>query len=200
MARDTRQAMVLAAVELLREHGADGVTLDALLTRSGAPRGSIYHHFPGGRAQILDEAIQLAGDAIAGLIAGSAADGPVAVLDRFTAFWRKTLQDSDFAAGCPVVSVSVSAEPGSPLVAHAEGIFVRWTALLCDCFVADGLGADGAARLATMSLAAIQGAIVMCRAQASLQPLDDVAAELHVLLSARSLFARSTRPGLQGVN
>ncbi|CAJ1503390.1 TetR/AcrR family transcriptional regulator [[Mycobacterium] kokjensenii] len=200
MARDTRQAMVLAAVELLREHGADGVTLDALLTRSGAPRGSIYHHFPGGRAQILDEAIQLAGDAIAGLIAGSAADGPVAVLDRFTAFWRKTLQDSDFAAGCPVVSVSVSAEPGSPLVAHAEGIFARWTALLCDCFVADGLGADVAARLATMSLAAIQGAIVMCRAQASLQPLDDVAAELHVLLSARSLFARSTRPGLQGVN
>ncbi|WP_082957410.1 TetR/AcrR family transcriptional regulator [Mycolicibacter heraklionensis] len=51
MARDTRQAMVLTAVALLRERGADGITLDTLVSRSGAPRGSIYHHFPGGRAR-----------------------------------------------------------------------------------------------------------------------------------------------------
>ncbi len=49
MARQTRQEMVLSAVAVLRERGVQGVTLDAVLARSGAPRGSIYHHFPGGR-------------------------------------------------------------------------------------------------------------------------------------------------------
>lgn len=188
MARDTRRAMVLTAVELLRERGADGVTLDALLTRSGAPRGSTYHHFPGGRAQILDEAVQLSGDAIAALITGSADGGPVAVLQRLTAFWRKMLQDSDFSAGCPVISVSVSVPPDSPLAEHADRIFATWRALLTQCFEADGLGAAAAQRLATLSIAAVEGAITMCRAQSSIQPLEDVAAELRLLLAARALF------------
>lgn len=192
MARDTRQAMVLTAVELLRERGADGVTLDTLLSRSGAPRGSIYHHFPGGRAQILDEAVQLGGDAIAALIAGAAASGPTAVLDRLMAFWQKMLQDSNFTAGCPVVSVAVSAQPGSTLVEHANRIFVTWRTLLSECFAAAGLETEAAQRLATMSIAAMQGAITMCRAQSSMQPLEDVAAELRVLVAARTLFCEST--------
>ena len=76
MPTDTRQSMVLAAVELLRERGVDGVTLDDVLSRSGAPRGSIYHHFPSGRAQIIEEAAQLSGDAISRLISNAAPSGP----------------------------------------------------------------------------------------------------------------------------
>lgn len=194
MARDTRQAMVLTAVELLRERGADGITLDILVNRSGAPRGSIYHHFPGGRAQILDEAVQLGGDAIGSLITGSVAGGPIVVLDRLTAFWRTMLTETGFAAGCPVVSAAISSAPDSPLVKHAERIFEAWKARLIDCFVADGLGADAAGRLATMCIASMQGAIIMCRTEVSLQPLEDVAGELRVLLSARTLFCGTPAP------
>lgn len=189
MPPDTRQSMVLAAVELLRERGVDGVTLDDVLGRSGAPRGSIYHHFPNGRAQIIDEAAQLSGDAISRLISKAAADGPAAVVDAFTAFWRKLLRQSDFAVGCPVVSIAVSAAPGSALAEHANQIFRTWHQLLTDCLTADGLDTAVARRLATMSLGAIEGAITMCRATSSLQPLDDVNAELKLLLAARTLFA-----------
>lgn len=194
MASDTRQTMVLTAVELLRERGADGVTLDALLTRSGAPRGSIYHHFPGGRAQILDEAVQLGGDAIAGLIARSAGQGPLAVLERFTAFWRKILLDSNFAAGCPVLSVAISGPTDAPLVERADEIFRRWQTALADCFETSGLGVEAAQRMATMSIAAIQGAVTMCRAHASTQPLDDVTAELAMYFRARMVFAEPPKP------
>lgn len=194
MARDTRQAMVLTAVELLRERGADGITLDTLLSRSGAPRGSIYHHFPGGRAQILDEAVRLGGDAIDSLITGSAAGGPIAVLDRLTGFWRKMLTETGYTAGCPVVSAAVSSAPESPLLQHAERIFVAWKTRLIDCFVASGLDADAAGRVATMCIAAMQGAIIMCRTEASLQPLEDVAGELRVLVSARILFCDTANP------
>ncbi|MUL63068.1 TetR family transcriptional regulator [Mycobacterium sp. CBMA 234] len=189
MPPDTRQSMVLAAVELLRERGVDGVTLDDVLGRSGAPRGSIYHHFPNGRAQIIDEAAQLSGDAISRLIAKAAAGGPAAVIDAVTAFWRKLLRESDFAAGCPVVSIAVSALPDSALARHANQIFRTWHQLVTDCVMAEGLDAPVARRLATMSLGAIEGAITMCRATSSLQPLDDVNTELKLLLAARSLFA-----------
>ncbi len=101
MPPDTRQSMVLAAVELLRERGVDGVTLEDVLSRSGAPRGSIYHHFPGGRAQIIDEAAQLSGAAISRLIADAADRGPAAVVDEITMFWRKLLQKHKFGVGCP---------------------------------------------------------------------------------------------------
>jgi len=189
MPPDTRQSMVLAAVELLRERGVDGVTLDDVLSRSGAPRGSIYHHFPDGRAQIIDEAAQLSGDAISRLISKAAPDGPAAVVDAVTGFWRKLLRQNKFAVGCPVVSIAVSAAPGSALAQHANQIFRTWHQLVTDCLVADGVGTVVARRLATMSLGAIEGAITMCRATSSLQPLDDVNAELKLLLAARTLFA-----------
>ena len=189
MPTDTRQSMVLAAVELLRERGVDGVALDDVLGRSGAPRGSIYHHFPGGRAQIIDEAAQLSGDAISRLISNAADRGPAAVVDAFTEFWRKLLQKSNFAVGCPVVSIAVSAAPDSALAQHANQIFRTWHQLVTDCLIADGLDVAVARRLSTMSLGAIEGAITMCRATSSLQPLDDVNAELKLLLAARTLFA-----------
>jgi AcrR family transcriptional regulator len=181
--------MVVAAVELLRERGADGVTLDDVLSRSGAPRGSIYHHFPSGRAQIIDEAAQLSGDAISALIARSAVRGPEAVIDAFATFWRKLLRESNFAAGCPVVSIAVSAPQDSSLAQHANQIFRDWHTQLTECLISEGLETGPSRRLATMSLGAIEGAITMCRATASLQPLDDVQTELKVLLAARMLFS-----------
>ncbi|MHA7664034.1 TetR/AcrR family transcriptional regulator [Mycolicibacterium sp. HS_4_1] len=189
MPPDTRQSMVLAAVELLRERGVDGVTLEDVLSRSGAPRGSIYHHFPGGRAQIIDEAAQLSGDAISRLIADAADRGPAAVVDELTTFWRKLLRKHKFGVGCPVVSIAVSAAPDSELARHANQIFRTWHGLITDCLTADGLDTAAARRLATMSLGAIEGAITMCRATSSPQPLDDVNAELKLLLAARTLFA-----------
>lgn len=189
MPTDTRQSMVLAAVELLRERGVDGVTLDDVLSRSGAPRGSIYHHFPSGRAQIIDEAAQHSGDAISRLISNAADNGPAAVVDAVTAFWRKLLRQNNFAVGCPVVSIAVSAPLDSALAQHANQIFRTWHELVTDCLMADGLDTAVARRLATTSLGAIEGAITMCRATSSLQPLEDVNTELKVLLAARTLFA-----------
>ena len=67
--------MLISAAEVLRERGAAGVTIDEVLARSGAPRGSVYYHFPGGRNQILTEALQFAGEAITGLIDEAAQKG-----------------------------------------------------------------------------------------------------------------------------
>ena len=57
----TRARMLDSTALLLRERGVGGVTVDAVLAHSGAPRGSVYHHFPGGRNQLLLEALEASG-------------------------------------------------------------------------------------------------------------------------------------------
>jgi AcrR family transcriptional regulator len=56
--RDSRDDMIRAAIELLCERGYAGTSFGDVLERSGAPRGSIYHHFPGGKQQLVTEAVQ----------------------------------------------------------------------------------------------------------------------------------------------
>src|SRR5262249_51862171 len=92
----TKRRMLTSAAEVLRERGAAGVTIDEVLSRSGAPRGSVYHHFPGGRNQILLEALQFAGDSLSTAIGDAACQGPMALLREFVDLWEDVLRDSDF--------------------------------------------------------------------------------------------------------
>jgi TetR/AcrR family transcriptional repressor of lmrAB and yxaGH operons len=182
---DTRQKMLVSSVELLRERGARGVTVDAVLSRSQSPRGSVYHHFPGGRGEILSEALLLAGDTISGIVERAAADGSLAALRRFGKFWGKILRDSDFNAGCPVVSVAVGGSPDDQHLQPTVGqIFQRWHQALVAAIVADGVDPQRANRLATMAVAAIEGAIILCRVQRSTTPLDDVITEFEALIAS----------------
>src|SRR5699024_8793681 len=106
----TREKMVRTAAVLLREHGVAGTTIDRVLAVSGAPRGSVYHHFPGGRAQLLSEAVEFATDSIIELAGAAGEGGPAVALDAFVALWREQLVASDYRAGCPVLAVVVDSD------------------------------------------------------------------------------------------
>jgi TetR/AcrR family transcriptional regulator, lmrAB and yxaGH operons repressor len=181
--------MVDGALALLRERSSAGVSVDAVLARSGAPRGSVYHHFPGGRDQIIREAVQSAGRHVAGMIEG--ADSAGAVITRFASFWEHVLRESDFLCGCPVVALTVDSEPGRSAEAElVSEVFMLWQARLRAVFTADGIPSYRVARLATLVLAAAEGAILLSRAQRSYEPLQQVCGELHDLVES----ARQSSP------
>jgi AcrR family transcriptional regulator len=110
----TRTRMLISAAEVLRERGAAGVTIDEVLARSGAPRGSVYHHFPAGRNQILTEALRLAGEEITEVIDAAAAKGGIYLVRQFVAFWEELLAESDFTAGCPVLAAAIGSADDEP--------------------------------------------------------------------------------------
>ena len=93
--------MLISAAELLRERGAAGVTIDEVLARSGAPRGSVYHHFPEGRNQILAEALAYAGEEITGVIDEAAANGGMFLVRKFVVFWEELLGRERFRRRLP---------------------------------------------------------------------------------------------------
>src|SRR2546427_4975381 len=115
-----RERMVVSTALLIRERGARATSLDAVLEHSGAPRGSIYHHFPGGRDQLLREATEYAGEYVARRL--ERGSDPLAALDDLFGEYRENIVATDFRAGCPVVAVAVE----SDLRDHVKGAFDRW--------------------------------------------------------------------------
>jgi len=93
--------MIASTALLIRERGARATSIDAVLEHSGAPRGSVYHHFPGGREQLLREATDYAGEYVAQRLEQTAADDPLAALDSLLDEYRATLVATDFRAAAP---------------------------------------------------------------------------------------------------
>lgn len=189
--RSPRERMVVSAALLIRERGARATAISDVLEHSGAPRGSAYHYFPGGRTQLLCEAVDFAGEHVAALIAG--ADDGLQLIDTLIDKYRRQLLDTDFRAGCPIVAVSVEAgeqdaERMGPVVERAAAAFDRWTDLIAARLIADGIPGERAADLALLATTALEGAIVLARVRRDLIPLDVVRRQLRESLLATSSY------------
>jgi AcrR family transcriptional regulator len=178
--------MLDSAVVLLRERGAAGVTIDAVLAHSGAPRGSVYHHFPDGRSELVLAAAGQAGDHIAAVLDRAVRDtDPATALERFVRFWQQALSTTEFTAGCPIVAVAVDGPQHTSGAADlVRDVFTRWQDNLSQLLIAHHHPPERARRLATLAISAVEGAIILCRAHRHTAPLDDVLTELAPLLRA----------------
>lgn len=180
-----RERMVVSASLLIRERGAHPTAIADVLKHSGAPRGSAYHYFPGGRTQLLCEAIDYAGEYIARRI--EKAHNSFELLDELFAAYREQLEHSDYRAGCPVVAVTVEAgEPdkdAAPLIDRAAAAFSRWNDAIAARLTADGVASDRAEELAMLITSSVEGAIVVARASRTVTPLDLVHRQLRALVA-----------------
>lgn len=188
--RSPRERMVVSAALLIRERGAHATAISDVLQHSGAPRGSAYHYFPGGRTQLLCEATDYAGEHVAAVIAE--ATGGLELLDTLIDKYRRQLLDTDFRAGCPVVAVSVEAgeeqdrERMRPVVERAAAVFDRWSDLIAQRFLSDGIAPDRARELAMLVTTALEGAIVLARVRRDLTPLDLIHGQMRDLIAAQT--------------
>ncbi len=181
---DPRQQMIVSAVALMREQGVDAASFSRVLDRSGAPRGSIYHHFPEGKAQLVEEATRYAGEFIAaGLAAALQQDDPAAAIRGFAKSWRGLLEKWDFQAGCTVVAAALEGDRTPGAREAARDAFASWEDLLAGAFADRGVPAERARSLSTLTIAAVEGAVVLARAEGSSEPLERVADELTALVA-----------------
>jgi AcrR family transcriptional regulator len=183
MANHPRDQMIMSALALMGEQGVEATSFSQVLERSGAPRGSIYHHFPGGKAQLVEEATRYAGDVVVKLLADAAErhDDPVAAVDAIADFWRTVLYDSDFAAGCPVLAATLESNRSPAAREAARDAFERWEQLYADMLSRAGVPEERARSLASIAISAVEGAIILSRAQRSSAPLERAVDELHTL-------------------
>jgi AcrR family transcriptional regulator len=174
---DVRVRMVQSAAVLFGERGFAGAGLRDVVARSAAPRGSIYHYFPGGKAQLAQEAVRLVADAAAE--PAETTTDPVAALHTYLDGWREALVASDFRAGSALAAVATAPEDAAGTREAAAAAYARWNDALTGALREAGVRRKRAGRLATVAVAAIEGAVVMCRARRDTAPLDDIGRELE---------------------
>jgi AcrR family transcriptional regulator len=188
MPNDTRARMIEATVEALQRRGVAGMSFTEVLAASGAARGAIYHHFPGGKTQIIAEAAALNGRDVRAHLAALPADGPLAVVRAFLELARPVVEASAAGGGCAVAAITVHAgadADNDALRQVAETALASWSGQLAERLTTVGLAPGEAADLAAMLLALLQGAHVLCRAAGTLQPFDEAARAAIALAESR---------------
>jgi TetR/AcrR family transcriptional repressor of lmrAB and yxaGH operons len=180
-----RDRMVTSAIQLFRERGVAGTALSDVIEHSQAPRGSLYHYFPHGKPQLAAEATALAGRLMERMIAKSMASvGPLDSIRAMVDVSRQQLLTTDFASGCPVAAGALEGG-GPPSAREAAGsAFASWEAALSAAFVEHGTTADRADGLASLVVCAVEGAIIVAKAQRTTRALDRVEEELRILVHA----------------
>jgi TetR/AcrR family transcriptional repressor of lmrAB and yxaGH operons len=174
-------AIVAAAARLFRRQGYAATGLNEITAVSGAPKGSLYHYFPAGKAQIGAAAVGLAGRTVADTLnslceqADSAA-GLIALYGDKLAGWMRA---SNFRDGCPIATVLLEAAPDDAgIVAAGREAFDAWSGVLAERLRADGVEPERARRLADFALAAIEGALIQSRVERDDTPIRNAVEEL----------------------
>jgi TetR/AcrR family transcriptional regulator, lmrAB and yxaGH operons repressor len=179
---DTRKRMIHGAARAIGTRGVGAMSLRDLAKEAGVPLGSTYHHFPGGKAQLAEEAVTSTGRKVARLVDSAREQGIEGAIGAFTRVWRELLVETDFRTGCPVLAVATGDDPD--LTETARSIFASWQRLMVSALVDGGVPAERAPGVARMIVASLEGAVAVSRAERSLEPLDQVSAELVTLVRA----------------
>lgn len=185
MVGEVRDLMVEGAMALLARHGLGATSFSEVLAATGAPRGSLYHHFPEGKEQLIAAAVDRAGAVLTGALercAGAPAD---AVAEHFFLIWRTVLSRSNCASGCAVLAVTVASD-SAMLLEHATVVFRGWRERLTQLLRQGGLAPAQAKHCATLLIASAEGGVVLARAEQSMEPFESVARQVvdhvHALL------------------
>jgi TetR/AcrR family transcriptional regulator, lmrAB and yxaGH operons repressor len=183
MSSNSRASMIRSAAALFGSRGLSGTSFSDVLAGSGAPRGSIYHHFPGGKKQLAGDAIGWTSEQVLGHLRACPEATAAGVLAWFIDLWRQSVLAPGGSSGCPVAGVAIDiGTTGDDLIDAAGAAFSSWADLLTGQLETAGVPAHRARPIATTALAAMEGALILCRAERSSQPLEATAQELMNLL------------------
>jgi AcrR family transcriptional regulator len=170
-----RARMVRSAATLIRERGIHGTGLREVVAHSGGPRGSLGRFFPGGKTQLVTEAIDVAlVDLFNDLGTLSEAETFPEAISVIVTPWRRLLVDHDFALGCPLAATICDASENDSLRTHVSELLARWRAPVADAYTRFGAPQAEAEAHATVLMAALEGALMLARAQRNIEPLDTV--------------------------
>ncbi len=181
----TRDRLIDAMQQALRLKGYHGVGLSELLSTANAPKGVLYHHFPGGKTELAVAAIEAV---IAQILAGldrvfeRNMDLSVA-LQSWMAGAQKTLAGSGYASGCPLAAVALESTPRDVAIRHALATgFAAVRQRLATGMQAAGMEPSRASSLAALVVSAYEGALVQARVAGNVDAMLGTSEALMALL------------------
>lgn len=186
--KETRTKIVDTVIELLKTKGYRGVGLQEIIDKSGAPKGSLYFHFPGGKNEIVEAAIKKHNetiDTLLRMVFQSTPDITTAIRELFS-LSIGDLESSDFTKGCPVATTTLD-HPGEPDIVQEScaQCFSSLKDVIVDRLKTDGMEPVEAEKQATLIVSAFEGSIILSKAYRNTEPLNIVLEQLSALYSSK---------------
>jgi AcrR family transcriptional regulator len=180
---------VRSAAQLIRRKGVSGTGMREIVTEADAPRGSLQHYFPGGKEELVSDALLWAGNVTAQKVRRSLRElesrTPSALLASIVDGWRRDLTGEKFSVGCPLVAAAAdTAASSSELRQVLRRAFDGWLEPLSESLVELGVPPERSDNLAVVIITALEGAIILARVRRDLTPFDALVGELGPLLDA----------------
>ncbi|WP_278312397.1 TetR/AcrR family transcriptional regulator [Lolliginicoccus levis] len=191
----TRARMVESMLELIQSHGYCGTGISTMLEHAGAPKGSMYFHFPGGKEQVAEQAIAAAGARFHDLLTELTSEGlrPGQLIARLIDTLASLLADSNYQLGCPVSVVTLEMGASNERLREAcAGAYASWTVPMNDYLESLGVPTERARDLAETTVSTVEGAMILSRAQNDTTPLHRAARVLAPLLDAEATASQET--------
>lgn len=182
--RDVRNEMVQGAIDLLATNGVQGTSFALLIAATDAPRGSIYHHFPGGKSELIRDAVASIGATVVSIIESLNVKKPEDVVRVFVEGWRALFVGGNYDRGCAVAATSLGAGQDGSLRDAAREVFEAWNISLTNAFVRAGVPKSPAADYASMCIVVVEGALIMGRASRNDEIFDVALRQLTALVKA----------------
>jgi len=186
---DSRSRMIETAFELFRCRGYHGTAFSDVVEQSGAPRGSIYYHFPGGKRELALETIAMAGDQIELMVdqAARQAHDPTSLIRSLAQLQMQRLEKSGYCSGCAIATVVLELAPMDEEVsAECSKVFARWHSALVDRFEHWGVEHGRADAIADLVVTTFEGGLVVSRAARSSEPFWSTINALIDLIDSES--------------
>lgn len=176
MVLTTKERMVEAAAGLMRSRGVTAMSFSDVLDASGAARGAIYHHFPGGKGELIRDAVAWTGRSVQLRLASIQADDPRTVVRRFLTTVRPAVEQSSSGLGCAVAAVTVeSAQLDQDLTTGVQAALSSWVDELDTQLRRTGAEDATARTLSMLMITFLEGTHILCRAAGSAEPFDRAA-------------------------
>lgn len=170
--------MIDAAKAGFRANGVAATGFTDVITQAGAARGAIYHHFPGGKRELTIAVVESSATNVSAAASSmaQATNDPHAALSNMIDLICTAVDQNSGDFGCPVAPTVIEAAGDTEILDAGNAAFRQWQRVLVEDLALD---ADNAA----LVVASIEGALIMCRAAGSSQPLRSAG---NALLSALS--------------
>ncbi len=187
--RGPRERMVFSAAQLIRRDGVGATGMREVAAHAQAPRGSLQHYFPGGKEQLVNEAVQwagrYAGNRVPRFLAALPSPTPSGLFAEMVRQWTDEYETSGYTGGCPVAAATVDCAKTTPSTREAASdAFAGWTGAVAAALTGMGVPQHRATPLATLMISTIEGALLIARAEQSTRALDTATRELGPLLDA----------------
>lgn len=190
MTATVKDRLITSTIELIASNGVAGTGIAELLEHAKVSRRSVYLHFPGGKSELVEKAARAVGRTFDAILTSLMESAPVtSSLGDFGALWGANLKRSNFAMGCPVAAAVLGRTDAPEAAEVARSTMAGWIDRLAARLEKDGVPATECRPLATTIVAAVEGAVLLCQAEQSVDPLDHVIDNLTRLVAAASVPA-----------